>query len=60
MLAREEVEVHLHAFETMTELFQLCEWGNCSLENPHRCSEGNKVWIMGSTSLSNLFLIPLH
>jgi hypothetical protein len=27
MLAREDVEVHLHAVQTITEEFQLCEWG---------------------------------
>jgi hypothetical protein len=27
VLAREDVEVHLHALQIMTEEFQLCEWG---------------------------------
>jgi hypothetical protein len=42
MLAREDVEVNLHSLETMTEQFQLCEWGHCRLEN-------YIVWIMGCT-----------
>jgi hypothetical protein len=33
MLAKEDAEVHLHAFQTMTEQFQLCEWGIVVLEN---------------------------
>jgi hypothetical protein len=33
VLAREDVEVHLHALQTMTEQFQLC------LEKLQRCSE---------------------
>jgi hypothetical protein len=36
VLAREYVEVHLHALQIMTEQFQLCEWGMAVLEN---CSE---------------------
>jgi hypothetical protein len=32
VLAREEAEVYLHALRTMTELFQLCEWGFIALE----------------------------
>jgi hypothetical protein len=48
VLAREDVEVHLHALQTMTEQFQLCERGRYHLGKRHRCSEGN-VWIMGCT-----------
>jgi hypothetical protein len=33
VLAREDIEVHLPALETMTEQFQLCEWGIVFLEN---------------------------
>jgi hypothetical protein len=33
VLAREDVEVHLHALQTMTEQFQLIEWGIVVLEN---------------------------
>jgi hypothetical protein len=33
VLAREDVEVHLLALETMTEHFYLCEWGIVVLEN---------------------------
>jgi hypothetical protein len=39
VLAREDVEVHLHALQTVTEQFQLCEWGHCGLGKLHRCSE---------------------
>jgi hypothetical protein len=39
MLAREDAEVHLHALKTMTEQFQLCEWGYFRLEKLHGCSE---------------------
>jgi hypothetical protein len=31
VLAREYVEVRLHALQTTTEQFQLCEWGYCRL-----------------------------
>jgi hypothetical protein len=31
VLAREDVEVHLHALQTMTEPFQLCELGHYRL-----------------------------
>jgi hypothetical protein len=48
VLAREVAEVNLHAFQTMAEQFQLCEWGHCRLGKlPH--SEGNNVWIVGCT-----------
>jgi hypothetical protein len=33
VLAREDVEVHLHALQSTTEQFQLCEWGHCRLGN---------------------------
>jgi hypothetical protein len=33
MLAKEDVEVHLHALQTMTQQFQLCEWAIVVLEN---------------------------
>jgi hypothetical protein len=39
VLARTDVEVHLHAPQAMTEQFQLCEWGYCRLGKLHRCSE---------------------
>jgi hypothetical protein len=32
VLAKEDVEVHLHASETKTEHFWLCVWLNCHLE----------------------------
>jgi hypothetical protein len=35
MLAKEDVEFHFHALETMTEQFQLCEWGHCHLGKLH-------------------------
>ena len=36
-LAREDVEVHLHAPETKTEHFSLCIWANCHREKLHNC-----------------------
>jgi hypothetical protein len=39
VLAREDVEVHVHALQTMTEQFQLCEWGHYRLGKLRRCSE---------------------
>jgi hypothetical protein len=33
MLVREDVGIHLHALQTTTEQFQLCEWGIVVLEN---------------------------
>jgi hypothetical protein len=33
VVVREDVEVHLHALQSMTEQFQLCEWGTVMLEN---------------------------
>jgi hypothetical protein len=39
VLAREDVKVQLHAPQTMTEQFQLCEWGHCRLGKLHRYSE---------------------
>jgi hypothetical protein len=39
VLVREDVEVHVHAIQTMTEQFQLREWGHCPFEKLHRCSE---------------------
>jgi hypothetical protein len=39
VLAREDVEVTLHAYQTMTKQFQLFEWGHCIHGKLHRCSE---------------------
>jgi hypothetical protein len=39
VLARENAEVHLHALQTMTKQFQLCEWGLCHLGKLHHFSE---------------------
>jgi hypothetical protein len=39
MLAKEDVEVHLHALQTMIEQFQLCERGHCLVGKLHRCLE---------------------
>jgi hypothetical protein len=52
LLAREDVEVHLHAVHTMTEQLQLCEWGHCRLGKLSFFE--NNVWIMGCTWLPNL------
>jgi hypothetical protein len=48
VLAREDVEVHLHDFQTMTEQFKLCEWRHCRLGKLHGFSEEN-VWITECT-----------
>jgi hypothetical protein len=47
-LDRENVEVHLHALQTMTEQFQLCELGHCPLGKLHHCFRNN-IWIIGCT-----------
>jgi hypothetical protein len=39
VLASEDAEVYLHALQTMTEQFQLCEWGHFSLRELHRSFE---------------------
>jgi hypothetical protein len=39
VLAREDVEAQLRAFQTTTEQFPLCEWGHCRLGKVHRNSE---------------------
>jgi hypothetical protein len=39
MLAKEDVEVHLHALQTMNEQFHLCEWRHCQLGKVLRCLE---------------------
>jgi hypothetical protein len=39
MLAREDVEAHLHALQTMTEQFQQCEWEHYHLGKLYRCVE---------------------
>jgi hypothetical protein len=45
MLAKEDAEVHLHAPQTMTEQFQLCEWGgHCHLGKLQHCSEMSGSW----------------
>jgi hypothetical protein len=31
VLVKEDVEMHLHALQIMTEEFQLWEWGHCRL-----------------------------
>jgi hypothetical protein len=31
VLAREDIEVHLHPLQAMTEQFQLYEWGHCHI-----------------------------
>jgi hypothetical protein len=47
VLACEDVKADLHALWTMTEQFQLCEWGYCHLWKMHN------IWIMGCTWLHN-------
>jgi hypothetical protein len=43
VLAREDGEVHLHALQTVTEQFQLFEWGRCRWKT---ALFGN-IWIIG-------------
>jgi hypothetical protein len=33
LLDKEDIEIHLHALQTMSEQIQLCEWGIVVLEN---------------------------
>jgi hypothetical protein len=54
MPAREDVKVHLHAVETMTEQFQLCEWGNRRLGKLHCGSERRSDHVM------HLITEPIH
>jgi hypothetical protein len=37
VLAREDVEVHLHTAQTKTEHFWLCAWANCHIEKLLHC-----------------------
>jgi hypothetical protein len=39
VLAQENVEVHLHALQTMIKQFQLCELGLCRFGKLHRYLE---------------------
>jgi hypothetical protein len=39
MLAREDVEVHFHALQTMTVQFQLLEWAHCRFVKLHSFSK---------------------
>jgi capsular polysaccharide biosynthesis protein len=48
---REDVELHLHALQTMAEQFQLCEWGHFLLEKLHR------FWEITSRSDHGMHLI---
>jgi hypothetical protein len=52
--AREDAEIHLHALQSMTEQFQLCERGHCRLGKLHRCLE-----IMSGTGM-HLITQPVH
>jgi hypothetical protein len=47
VLAKEDGEVHLHALQTMTEQFQLCEGALSSWKTAPLF--GNNVWIMDCT-----------
>jgi hypothetical protein len=38
-MAGEDAEVQLHVLQTMTEQFQLCEWGHSCLGKLHNFSE---------------------
>jgi hypothetical protein len=46
VLAKEDVEVHLYALQSMTEQIRLCEWGALSSRKTASLF-GNIVWIMG-------------
>jgi hypothetical protein len=39
VLLKKDADVHLHALQTITEQFQLCEWGHWHLGELHHCSE---------------------
>jgi hypothetical protein len=39
-----EVEVHLHALQTMTVQFQLYEWERCHNGKLHQCFEMSGSW----------------
>jgi hypothetical protein len=46
VLAKEDVEVHLHALQTINEQLQLCEGGHCRLEKLRRCCEiTSRLWM---------------
>jgi hypothetical protein len=44
VLAREDVKIHIHALQIMTEQFQVCEWGHHRLGKLHHCSEMSGSW----------------
>jgi hypothetical protein len=44
VLAKEDVEVHFPALQTMTEQFQLCEWGHCRLGKLRRSEMMSGSW----------------
>jgi hypothetical protein len=52
VLAREDVEVHLHAPQTKNEHFWLCVWANY-LEKTVLLS-GNNIWTTGCTKLPKM------
>jgi hypothetical protein len=43
VLGKEDIEVYLHALQTMTEQFQLCEWGHYRFGKLHCCWEVTSV-----------------
>jgi hypothetical protein len=51
-ICRDDVEVHVHALQRMTEHFQLCEWGQSSWKTASLF--GNNMWFMWCTWLPNL------
>jgi hypothetical protein len=55
VLAREDVEVHLHAPETKTEHFWRCVWTNCHIEKIASML-GNNMWTSGCVYGRNVTL----
>jgi hypothetical protein len=58
VLARKDVEVHLHVLQITTEQFQLCEWGHFSSWKTALLFRNN-VWTMGCTRLPNVSIYSL-
>jgi hypothetical protein len=51
VLAREDAEVHLRALLTMTEQFQVCEWGHCRLGTEPDIPDCRIPWVFSKRKL---------
>jgi hypothetical protein len=70
LLAKEDVEVHIHVVQTITEQFHLCEWRHCRLRKLFRLSEMTSTYllavippwreIMGPTEYGTTILLPKY